>query len=262
MHIESVVLRNFRCFGDQRTRIMLGPGLTAFIGANGAGKTAACQALQRLFGITSDDRSVRIDDFHVPAGETGTVESRQLTVEAILAFPELEDDDTEGKDAVPEFFHRMAADDDGTLKCRIVLEATWEADGTVDGNLETKYWAVRSLDESYTEEDRVPLPPAERARSQMLYVPPLRDGARQVTAFLRGRLWRAAQWSDGLRKLVDTSAKLISDKFHSEAATESIENALAERWAELHGAGTLRNAAVSTIGTGRRAIAAWNGATF
>jgi hypothetical protein len=29
----------------------------------------------------------------------------------------------------------MAADSHGTLKCRIVLEVRWEADGTVDGDL-------------------------------------------------------------------------------------------------------------------------------
>ena len=69
MYIESLVLQNFRCFGNQRTVIALGPGLTPFIGSNGAGKTAACQALQRLFGITTDERTVRIDDFHVPAGK-------------------------------------------------------------------------------------------------------------------------------------------------------------------------------------------------
>jgi hypothetical protein len=132
----------------------------------------------------------------------------------------------------------MAADNDGRLKCRVVLEATWEADGTVDGNLETKYWVVRSLDENFIEEDRVALPPAERARIQMLYVPPSRDGARQVTAFLRGRLWRAAKWSDDLRELVETSVKQISRTFHSEAATDAIETALAKRWAQLHGAGT------------------------
>ena len=74
--------------------------------------------------------------FTFPAGgETGLPESRTLTIEAVLAFPELDDDGDQGKDAVPEFFHRMAADDQGTLKCRVVLEARWEADGTVDGDL-------------------------------------------------------------------------------------------------------------------------------
>ena len=76
MYIESLVLQNFRCFGNQRTVIPLGPELTPFIGSNGAGKTAACQALQRLFGITNDERTIRIDDFHVPPGETSPEEKR------------------------------------------------------------------------------------------------------------------------------------------------------------------------------------------
>ena len=152
MYIESLVLQNFRCFGNQRTVIPLGPGLTPFIGSNGAGKTAACQALQRLFGITNDQRTVRVDDFHAPAGETSpggetkAQQPRTLTIEAVLAFPELDDDDDQGKDAVPEFFHRMAADDQGTLKCRIVLEARWEADGTLDGGLSENRWVVEVLE--------------------------------------------------------------------------------------------------------------------
>lgn len=238
MYIESLVLQNFRCFGNQRTRISLDPGLTPFIGSNGAGKTAACQALQRLFGITVDERTVSIDDFHVPAGETEAPQSRVLTIEAILAFPELGDDNDKGKDAVPEFFQRMTTDDQGTLKCRIVLEARWEADGTVDGDLSAKLWAVDTLDETYTEDHRTALPGAERARIQVVYIPASRDGARQLTAFLRGRLWRAAQWSDELRDLVATSAAQVSGKFHDEAATSTVEKALSQRWQELHGAGT------------------------
>ncbi len=121
MYIESLVLQNFQCFGDQRTVIVLDPGLTPFIGSNGAGKTATCHALQRLFGITTDDRTVRIDDFHVPAGETEAPQSRTLVIEAVLAFPELDDDDDdEGKDAVPQFFRRQPGKptEPSTATCR------------------------------------------------------------------------------------------------------------------------------------------------
>ena len=84
----------------------------------------------------------------------GAPEPRTLTIEAILAFPELGDDGDQGKNAVPEFFHRMTTDDQGTLKCRIVLEARWEADGTVDGDLRGRLWVVDTLDETYGEEHR------------------------------------------------------------------------------------------------------------
>ncbi len=81
MFIETLVLKNFQCFGPTRNTIDLGADLTAFIGTNGTGKTAACEALLRLFGITSQDRDVRIDDFHVPVNEEGTPDVRELTIE-------------------------------------------------------------------------------------------------------------------------------------------------------------------------------------
>ncbi|WP_284753195.1 AAA family ATPase [Arthrobacter sp. efr-133-R2A-120] len=229
MYIESVTLRNFRSFGEQRTRIDLQPDLTAFIGNNGTGKTAVCQALQRVFGISSEERTVRLDDFHIVPDEEQEVISRSLSIEAVLAFPELMSEESDPA-AVPDFFRQMAADEDGTLKCRIVLEATWDADGTLDGAIESRVFAVLTLAQDYTREQLVPLSAAERSRIQMVYVPASRDGARQVTAFLRGRLWRAAQWSDELRTLVSDTASAIGSKFHHERPTRTVEGAFAKRW--------------------------------
>ena len=122
MHIEKLHLTNFRCFGPAVSAIDLTAGLTVFVGVNGAGKTAVLQALQRLFGITGEQRRLRRQDFHVPAAEPAAPAQRTLTLEAILAFPEL---DAGGVDvgAIPEFFQQMAADDAGRLKCRLRLGA-------------------------------------------------------------------------------------------------------------------------------------------
>ncbi|MET9240953.1 AAA family ATPase [Nonomuraea sp. NPDC003709] len=238
MHIESVTLRNFQCFGPTPTVIGIGDGFTAFIGANGAGKTAACQALLRLFGISASDRGVRADDFHVPAGETTPPESRNLTIEAVLAFPELEEESDLGNITVPEFFHRMASTADGTFKCRIVLKATWEADGTLDGSVTETYETVLTLDEKYGSDATHPLPPAERSRIQVIYVPASRDGARQLATFLRSRIWRAARWSPEIRDLVTQATATITNHFHAEPSTSVVEAALASRWQELHDADT------------------------
>ena len=67
MRIERVTLTSFRCFGPHPVSIRLSPDVTAFIGANGSGKTAVLQALSRLFGVTSDQRRVRRQDFHSPS---------------------------------------------------------------------------------------------------------------------------------------------------------------------------------------------------
>ncbi len=78
MYIERVLLNNFRCFGPVATTIDLAPGLTTFVGVNGAGKTAVLQALQRLFGITGEQRRLRRQDFHVPAAEPAAPAQRTL----------------------------------------------------------------------------------------------------------------------------------------------------------------------------------------
>jgi hypothetical protein len=188
MHIESLALTNFRCFGASRTVISLDAELTAFIGSNGAGKTAACHALRRMFGISNADRVIEPSDFHVATGEPDDVASRSLRIEAILAFPELDGDDNDegAKQTVPEFFRRMAANDDGALKCRPMLEATWQADGTVDGAVEVHYWVVQTFAETFTQEDCVALRAAERARIQMVYVPPSRDAPGKSPRFSAG----------------------------------------------------------------------------
>jgi predicted ATP-dependent endonuclease of OLD family len=78
MFIERVVLDNFKCFGSDRATVQLEDGLTAFVGANGSGKTALCEALLRLFGITSQERTVRVGDFHVPAEELSAPATREF----------------------------------------------------------------------------------------------------------------------------------------------------------------------------------------
>jgi predicted ATP-dependent endonuclease of OLD family len=103
MFLERLTLTNFRCFGPTETTIGFTQGVTAFVGANGAGKTVVMQALQRLFGVTGDQRRIRRQDFHVPASEEIEPQQRSFVLEAVLAFPELDVEDGEAS-AVPEFF--------------------------------------------------------------------------------------------------------------------------------------------------------------
>lgn len=235
MFIERLTLINFRSFGAE-TNIDLTPGLTAFIGVNGAGKTAAMQALQRLFGITGDQRSIRRQDFHVPVAEEAVPPHRQLILEAILAFPELDEDGAEAV-AVPEFFQQMAADEDGRLKCRLRLDATWTDDGSLDGSIEQKYWAIRAFG-AFTDEDCVELKAVDRARIQMIYVPASRDGSSQVTTFLRGRLWRAINWSQNVRDTFNEAGTTLNGAFAGERAVDIVADAVQRRWQEVHTAGT------------------------
>src|SRR4051812_31762011 len=89
VHIESVTLTNFRCFGPEPVTIALDSSLTVMVGTNGTGKSATFDALARLFGVTHEERRVRPDDFHVPVDEEDVPATRQLSIDVVIGFPEL-----------------------------------------------------------------------------------------------------------------------------------------------------------------------------
>lgn len=241
MYLERVTLTNFQCFGPEPHTIMFDQHLTALLGVNGAGKTAALHALLRLFSVVADQRQVRLEDFHVSDDETEAPQARSLRVDAVFAFPELDADaDPEAAATVPEFFTQMAADSEGKLKLRIVLDATWTADGSANGLIEDQRRIVYTFDDDFGDK-HVDLRASDRNRIQAVYVPATRDGARHVNAFLRGRLWRASVWSDGFRAHIKEAADDLSSNFKTEAVVETVTEAIAARWKELHHVATERD---------------------
>ena len=96
------------------------------VGGKGAGKTAALQALARIFGVSSWQRQVQARDFRLRPDETELVSGATRSIECVLSFPELDGlDEDSAADAVPDCFNHMAATGPGeTLKARIRLQAT------------------------------------------------------------------------------------------------------------------------------------------
>lgn len=77
MKIETLTVRNFRCFGLEPETFSPDSGVTAMVGGNGAGKTAALQALARIFGVSSSQRQVQARDFHFrPTKQNSSPEPR------------------------------------------------------------------------------------------------------------------------------------------------------------------------------------------
>lgn len=161
--------------------------LTILVGGNGSGKTAVLQAVSRLFGTSSAQRSVQRRDFHIPLGRQELQSGDSLFVEAVLAFPELEEQDATPLDAVPEFFNQMAASGEGgPLKARIRLQATWTDDGTPEGAIEEDIRWIRALDDNFEWDDCSRIQAVERSSIQFIYLPANRDATTQVTALLKG----------------------------------------------------------------------------
>lgn len=248
MRLEQLRLRNFRCFGRTWTEIEFNSGITTFVGANGAGKTAVFLALARLFGIGRAQRSVVRRDFHVSADGTAQAE---LEIEARVAFPELDRDDAE-PDGVPELFRHLTVEQEGgPLFCRIRLRASWSDDGTSEGAIEEDCrWINLAGDPDPQQWEQCPrVSPAERAAVQLVYVPASRDVARELTTVLRSRIWRAARWSKKLRTTLRDASGALQSQFQAEAPAAAIVDALSRRWEELHRADTEREPVLRLVET-------------
>lgn len=240
MKIEKISISDFRCFGPSKRVIRLEDSVTAFVGGNGSGKTAAFLALSRLFGVTPAQRRVRRQDFHLAANQQELQSGTTLYIDVVFSFPELEnlDEDT-ANDAVPEFFHQMSASAPGApLKARMRLQATWIDDGTPDGSIEEDIRWIPALDDQFKWGECQHVQAVERSTIQLIYIPAARDASGQVTALLKGRLWQAAKWSDNFREKSAASVEDIQRRFEKEKPAQFVTKRLSNRWTQVHEADT------------------------
>lgn len=238
MKIESITTANFRCFGADPVAVSLEQGITALVGNNGAGKTALLIALSRMFGVTNSQRNVLRRDFHLAPDQNELTSGAALSIDVVLAFPELAE---QGNDApaVPDFFLHMSASAAGApLKARMRLQATWTDDGTPDGTVEEEVRWIQTLNNEFDWEKCKKVAPNERASIQLVYVPATRNAAEQVTNLLKGRLWRAARWSEDLAEEIEDGSAAIQEKFESEEPAKFIAERLERRWRQVHEADT------------------------
>lgn len=240
MKIESITLKGFRCFGGNKpTTVKLSDGITAFVGANGSGKTALLEALLRVFGITAKQRTILPTDFYVsPGTQEEDCSTRDLSIDIRLTFPELSKNPPIKDPGVPACFRHMVVDQpNGIPFARVRLEAKWVDDGTVDGDIEQKLYWVLTANELPTDEEKRPCEPTDRGRIQVHYIPAIRDPSSQLTSSsgaMIGRLLKAIAWSSETQESIKATSEQIRDVFGKELAINSINQIIGKRWQELH----------------------------
>tara|TARA_R110002072_G_scaffold19100_30_gene71230 strand:- start:31912 stop:33891 length:1980 start_codon:yes stop_codon:yes gene_type:complete len=237
MRLDTLTIKNFQCFGPDGITLDMTDPVTTIIGANGAGKTAVFQALSRMFGLGGSARKVEKSDFHLPVDADDVANECELHIEAVFSFPELDDD--EAGAAVAEFWTQMSASDpDDPLQARVILKGVWIDDGTPDGVIESSLRWITRTDEQYEWDACKPLTAAQRSAIQVVYVPANRGSISQVKALLRGRLWRAARWSEALKDTTEDHAEHLQDAFQKERPITFISKRLSKRWQQVNEAGT------------------------
>lgn len=191
MKLEVIRVSGFQSFGPEPTEVSL-ENITYLIGPNGSGKTAALQALCKLFAFDPALRRIHRSDFHVPYDEEEVPEERQLWIEADFLFPELDEED-DNSTVAPHFSHMRLDDPGGLPRVRFRLTATMGLDGDIDENLVY----VLDVNADGSPQNTAQVPRAERNHIQVHYLPARRDPADHITYganALLGRLLRAVRW--------------------------------------------------------------------
>lgn len=231
MKLQSIRLSNFQCFGPEPTELSL-EGLTFLIGPNGSGKTAAMQALCRLFAFDPTLRRIQKADFHVPHDEVEIPDERDLWIEADFLFPELLDDAGEHPTIPAHFGHMRLDDAEGIPRVRFRLDASMGVAGDIEDTL--RY--VLDLNEDGSPLTIAPVPRAERNNIQIHYLPARRDPAEHIafsTNALLGRLLRAVNW-DAERESIKSLTDQISESLAGNVSVDSLSNKLTSAWKGLH----------------------------
>lgn len=230
MMLQAIRLSNFQSFGEDPTEITL-EDITYLIGPNGSGKTAALQALCRLFAFDPSLRRILRSDFHVPSSEEETPDERHLWIEADFLFPELAEDE-DNTTVAPHFAHMRLDEIDGIPRVRYRLSATLG----VDGDIEESMSYVLDLDADGEPLSTAQVPRAERNQIHVHYLPAQRDPADHIAYganALLGRMLRAVKW-DAERDEIKTLTDQISDSLAANPSVNTLSESLKTTWATLH----------------------------
>ncbi|BBO51393.1 ATP-dependent nuclease [Stenotrophomonas maltophilia] len=230
MKLQTIRLSNFQSFGEDPTEITL-EDITYLIGPNGSGKTAALQALCRLFAFDPSLRRILRSDFHVPSSEEEAPVERHLWIEADFLFPELAED-ADNTTVAPNFAHMRLDEPDGIPRVRYRLSATLGADGDIEESMAY----VLDLDADGEPLSTAHVPRAERNHIHVHYLPAQRDPASHIAYganALLGRMLRAVKW-DAEREAIRTLTDQISDSLAANPSVNTLSESLKTTWATLH----------------------------
>lgn len=230
MKLQTLRLSSFQSYGREPTDIGL-EAITYLIGPNGSGKTAALQALCRLFAFDPSLRRIQRSDFHVLFDEKDIPEERQLWIEADFLFPELAKDE-DNSTVAPHFGHMRLDEPDGIPRVRFRLSAAMGP----DGDIEETFVYVLDVNPDGSPLTTAQVPRAERNHIHVHYLPARRDPADHIAYganALLGRMLRAVQWDkerDVIRGLTDG----ISDSLAANPSVNAFSAHLQTTWASLH----------------------------
>ncbi|HHQ7760160.1 TPA: AAA family ATPase [Streptococcus pneumoniae] len=235
MKLTKVIINNFRSFGE--SQIIELNNQTVLIGNNSSGKTTVLQALSKLFSDKQNDRIIKKSDFHLPKGSRPGENTRNLFIETIFEFDEL--DGTPYSQAIPSFFEHFTVSKDGAKPfLRIRLESSWEDDGTVEGSIDTQFYYISSDEDTIRDEDKHRAPRKDLDKIRVLYVPASRTPEKELgnaSGSMLSRLVNSINWTeDEINEITDKIDELNNTFLSENGALTQINNEIQKSWELYH----------------------------
>lgn len=235
MKLTKVIINNFRSFGE--SQIIELNNQTVLIGNNSSGKTTVLQALSKLFSDKQNDRIIKKSDFHLPKGSRAGENTRNLFIETIFEFDEL--DGTPYSPAIPSFFEHFTVSKDGAKPfLRIRLESSWEDDGTVEGSIDTQFYYISSDEDTIRDEDKHRAPRKDLDKIRVLYVPASRTPEKELgnaSGSMLSRLVNSINWTeDEINEITDKIDELNNTFLSENGALTQINNEIQKSWGLYH----------------------------
>ncbi|WP_027470470.1 ATP-dependent nuclease [Saccharicrinis fermentans] len=235
MYISKTIIKGFRAFNTEGATMVLKNRINAFIGLNSSGKTAALEALTKIFGVTKNERDILKQDFHVAHEEDiDSIEEKSLSIEVQMNFGDSD------KESIPHFFNQMVVDDEGEKPyIRIRLESTWyKSEFTDEGEIETSIFFVTVPEGEIEDEDSKRVFPKHlRGLIQVLYIPAIRkpsDQIRYVSGSILYRVLHLLNFDDKFKEDFSDKAEEINDLFKELNEFNEIQSSLTTYWKKFH----------------------------
>lgn len=233
MFIKSMKISNFQCFSEVPVDIDFEKDITCLIGNNGAGKTSILKAIQKVFGNTTDERTIFKSDFHVATGETD-LQNRQLYIDIVFEF--LDKDEVK---TLAFFSPVIYESKNKTFQARMRLEALWNEDEYEDDVSSTLFWVLTDEDVDFGDETplKIKVENHERRQINLIYVPATRNAKSILNIELKRiikKIERYADISETDRLAIENDSKVLGEKVNAITAVQSIQTAINNVWNKIH----------------------------
>lgn len=233
MFIKSMKISNFQCFSEVPVDIDFEKDITCLIGNNGAGKTSILKAIQKVFGNTTDERTIFKSDFHVATGETD-LQNRQLYIDIVFEF--LDKDEVK---TLAFFSPVIYESKNKTFQARMRLEALWNEDEYEDDVSSALFWVLTDEDVDFGDETplKIKVENHERRQINLIYVPATRNAKSILNIELKRiikKIERYADISETDRLTIENDSKVLGEKVNAITAVQSIQTAINNVWNKIH----------------------------